>query len=138
MKQFKVNLILVLFVALSSGACGKFSSAGDPIATSGGLSQAVKPYGTCDRRAVTTFNLCVESIGVDYNDAGYLAILQSSCESTGGVFSSDICERTASLGTCILAANQTNETRVTYFAPLYTLVSAQSACATASGIYISN
>ncbi len=138
MNVFKLNLFLILLVAMNTTACGKFSSANDPNAMSGGIAQSVKPFGTCDRKAVATFNLCMESVGSDYNEPGYLAILQSSCESTGGTFSANNCDHTGSLGTCIVEPNQTNETRVTYYPPQYSPSSAQTACGTAGGVYQSN
>jgi hypothetical protein len=133
--MYKYTLALFILSSAFITGCGKFSSAGVSPEEIGGLSLAAKSYGTCDRKLVPTFNICTEANGPDYNDQGYLDILQSSCESTGGVFSTNNCDKIGSLGTCIAGPGQTNETHVTYYSPQFDAASAQAACQSAGGVY---
>ena len=145
-----LKLTLALLLSVSTVGCGKFLSkdgGGSAAATGAGTNTgpspatrlSVKPYGTCDRKAVTTINLCVEATGSEYNDPGYLDILKSSCESTGGVYSANNCDFTTSFGTCVIDPNMTNETHVSYYAPEYTAQSAKDACALITGaVYIAH
>jgi hypothetical protein len=129
---------IIILITLTLVACGSFDATNSTTII-GSSPFAVEPFGTCDRNNVPTFNLCVEAIGSDYNDQGYLDILMSSCESTGGIYSINNCSRTESLGTCVIGAGQSNETHVTYYAPEYTTTSAQTTCATTpGGIYYIN
>jgi hypothetical protein len=77
----------------------------------------------------------VEAVGTDYNDQDYINIMQTSCESTSGTFSTLNCERAGSLGTCIVELFQTNETHMTYYAGIYDGTSAAAACAQAGGLF---
>jgi hypothetical protein len=76
----------------------------------------------------------MEATGSDYNEPGYLGILQSSCESSGGVFSTANCDQTDSFGVCIVAPGQPNEAYITYYPPQYSVDTAKTACeSTGSG-----
>jgi hypothetical protein len=125
-----VRLLILTFMAVSVTACGQFSSS-KSAGSSSGLSLNRKPFGTCDRKDVVTTNLCMEATGSDYNEVGYLSILESSCESSGGVFSTSNCDQTGSFGVCIVAPGQPNETYITYYPPQYSADSAKSACESA-------
>ena len=137
-KLINLSIFVACLMAFANVGCGRFGAAKD----SGldiGAALAAKPFGTCDRKSVPTINLCMEAIGSDYNEAGYLQILESSCTSTGGVFSVSNCDRSMGIGSCIVAAGQTNEAHVTYYPPEYTAQSAKTACeATPDGVYIAN
>ncbi|NJM09982.1 MAG: hypothetical protein HC883_03575 [Bdellovibrionaceae bacterium] len=133
--MFGLKFVFILLIACGATACGQFS-ASDSSSSEGASPLARKPYGTCDRKAVPTIHLCTEAVGSDYNEPGYLDILRSSCESSGGVFSTDICDPQESFGTCVVGAGQPNLAYVSYYPPEYTAESAQTACEdTAGGIY---
>jgi hypothetical protein len=133
----KLSLLIMSLAGLT--ACGGFDALDSGSLKAQGIPHVGKPFGACDRSAVATINLCIEAVGSDYNEPGYLQILQSSCETTGGTYAVDNCDHTGSLGTCYILAEQPNETHVTYFPPEYTAASAQSACAsTAGGVYSPN
>ncbi len=133
--MIKLNIFIVILSALTITACGQFSSSSG--ASSSLIPLERKPYGTCDRKTVATINLCMEAVGIDYDEAGYLGILKSSCESSGGVFSTENCDPASSFGVCIVGAGQSNVTYVTYYPPQFTTVTAQSACEGAGGVYVS-
>ena len=124
--MFKLKILMISVAALSVTACGKFGSSKSSSGV--GLSLNRKPFGTCDRKDVVTTNLCMEATGSEYNEPGYLGILQSSCESSGGVFSQKNCDQTGSFGICIVAPGQSNEAYITYYPPQYNAASAQAAC----------
>lgn len=133
----KIYFLSLVVVALSLTACGKFSSGGNSDGSVGNLLSR-KPLGTCDRKNVGTINLCMEAVGSDYNEPGYLGILQSSCESSGGVFSQENCDPTDSFGSCVVGMGQPNLTYITYYGPTYTSETARAACeGTADAIYFS-
>lgn len=133
----KIFFLSLIVVALNLVGCGQFSSE-EKSGASEANPLARKPLGTCDRKNVGTINLCMEAVGSDYNDSGYLSILQSSCESSGGIFSQENCDPTESFGSCVVGMGQTNLTYITYYAPTYTQESARAACeATADAIYYS-
>ena len=134
---YKYGFLSLMFAALSVTGCGQFNAEDFSDASESVNLLARKPFGTCDRKTVATINLCMEATGADYNEAGYLNILKASCESSGGVFSTDNCASTESFGTCIVEAGQPNMTYVTYYAPTYTATSAQVACeGTSGGVYL--
>lgn len=133
----KWGAFLFLMIALGTTGCGGFDALGGSDGGNAGQ-KVVEPYGTCDRSDVVTVNLCSESVGAEYNDPQYLGILQSSCEGTGGVFSTANCGRTGSIGTCVIGFMQTNETHVTYYPPEYDAAGAQAECAANSGTYRAN
>lgn len=129
--MFRAIPFCLTLLILTTG-CGKFASV-NRSASSHGASLSAKPYGTCDRKNVATFNLCVEVTGPEYNDVGYLDLYKSSCESTGGAYSTNNCDFTGSFGTCIIQGGMSNETHITYFAPEYTAQSAEQACTMVTG-----
>lgn len=134
--MFKICFLSLIVVALNLVGCGQFSSGENSSSLANPLAR--KPFGTCDRKNVDTINLCMEAVGSDYNESGYLSILQSSCESSGGVFSVETCDPTESFGSCVVGMGQTNLTYITYYAPAYTNESAQAACEGIAGaIYFS-
>lgn len=139
MKHFliKFNLAAILLLTLTLVGCGKFESMATnvPAGDSNSNSLARKPYGTCDRKDVTSINLCMEAVGPDYNEPGYLSILQSSCESSGGLFSTGLCDASQGLGTCAVSAGMSNATYISYYSPQYTTQSAQAACDIAGGVF---
>lgn len=130
MKNFKKNAILslVLGASLALSACGKKGGDSTDPTAKGSSSAVLKTFATCDRRGVATYNVCIENIGAVYNDPGYISAVQSSCTSTGGYFSTVACDRSGSIGSCVLAGGQENEVHTTYFASQYDLTSARSAC----------
>lgn len=131
--MMKLKLTILIFAAAGVTACGQFD-ASKSSGGSKGLSLERKPFGTCDRKDVATTNLCMEATGSEYNEEGYLGILQSSCESSGGVFSTKNCEPAGGFGTCIVAPGQPNEAYITYYPPQYSPDSAVTACeSTGSG-----
>lgn len=137
MSVTRFNLLLIVLIALNTSGCGEFTSASGK-ASGLGMPQNVKPFGTCDRKDVALFNLCMEAVGSDYNEPGYLGILHSSCDTTGGVYSTNNCDRTGSLGTCVVEAGKTNEAHTTYYPPLHSLASAQMDCDANGGIFFSH
>jgi hypothetical protein len=124
--MYKLNLILISIFAVLVTGCGQFNSNKQKGAAA--LSMTRKPFGTCDRKSVVSTNLCMEATGTDYNEPGYLGILQSSCESSGGTFSTNNCDQTNSFGVCVVAPGQTNEAYISYYGPQYDAMTAQSAC----------
>lgn len=121
-----INLLLISVLALAITGCGQFNS--NKKTGPAPLSMSRKPFGTCDRKDVATTNLCMEATGHDYNEIGYLGILQSSCESSGGIFSTGNCDQTESFGVCVVAPGQSNEAYISYYPPQYTAESAAGAC----------
>jgi hypothetical protein len=132
---FKHLVFIFILMAMGPVGCGGFDALGGGSDGGNDGLRLVQPYGTCDRSDVTTINLCAESVGSEYNDAQYLSILQSSCESTGGVFSTANCDRTGAIGSCIIGARQAHETHVTYYPPEYDAASAAAACAGQGGAF---
>lgn len=133
--MLKQSILTMMFLALSSTACGKFGVDGGSDGEAALLLRS--SVGTCDRKNVTTVNLCTEAVGPDYTDPGYLDILKSSCESSGGAFSTNNCDATESFGVCVVGIGQSNATYVTYYAPKYDAASAKTECdATPGGLYI--
>lgn len=124
---------LLTLGAFALSACSPLKAVDLSKSGSGGLIFFANPYGTCDRKNIPTYNLCSEVVGADYNDPAYLTILQSSCESTGGTYSTNNCDRTMSVGGCIIAPGQTNEAHISYYSPEYTAQSAQAACLASPG-----
>lgn len=130
----KFRFFTLTIAAFTLTACGEFNSSDSKKEVSAaGTSLVRKPFGTCDRKSVSTINLCMEAVGSDYNEPGYLGILKSSCESSGGIYSTGNCAPANSFGTCIVNAGQANLTFVSYYPPQYTLESAQAACAATAG-----
>lgn len=135
LNMFKLNRLGMCVAVFMLSACAQVntsSSSGAPVVSI--LDRA--SLGTCDRRNLATINLCTEAVGSDYDEPGYLSILQSSCESSSGVFSNENCDPTASFGTCVVGAKQANLTYVTYYPPQYTAASAEVACEDLEGIYM--
>ncbi len=133
MYKYGILFLTTTALALLLSACGEFDTNKASGGANAATSLARKPYGTCDRKGVSTINICMEAVGSEYNEPGYLNILKSSCESSGGVFSTQNCDAAASLGVCIVGAGQTNLTYVSYYPPQYTLESAKAACAATAG-----
>lgn len=132
-----MNKILLLIAMFGLIGCGGFDSSNG--ANNGGsLGNSLmsrKPYGTCDRKTVATTNLCMEAVGTDYNEPGYLGILESSCESSGGTYSSNTCDTTGAFGICVVNPGASNATYISYYAPTYDADSAREACSTAGGLF---
>jgi hypothetical protein len=136
---YRLNCIFIVLLVLATAACGEFdASHSNKVGGSGSVPKPVKSYGTCDRSDVAAFNLCAEMVGSDYNDQAYLDILKSSCESTGGLYSANNCDRTGSLGTCRVAAGLSNEAHVTFYPGQYDAAGAQAECAAEGGEYAAN
>lgn len=132
----KILLCFTLAAGLMLTGCSQFS----PISAEEALSgiQSAKSVGTCDRKAVSLINLCTELVGSDYSDPEYLEVLQTNCESTGGVFSTANCDHTGSVGTCYVQMGQPNEARTTYYPIQYTAASASADCSANAGAFIAN
>ena len=126
----QIRFVGTFLSVLTCFGCGAFdSSKGQQnVAAEASNSLARKPYGTCDRKAVTTVNLCMEAVGKVYSDTSYLDILKNSCESSGGVYSTDNCDTTESLGLCIIGMGESNLTYVTYYPPQFTVEAAKISC----------
>ena len=116
--------------------CGQFAPLSVEEASLG--IQGAKSYGTCDRKAVSLINLCTELTGTDYSDPEYLEVLQTNCESTGGVFSTANCDHSGSVGTCYVQRGQSNEARTTYYPIQYNVVSAAADCSNNGGAFVAN
>lgn len=124
MNKFKPFFFFV--IVLGMAGCEGFTPISADDASNG--SQSVKVFGACDRKAVSLFNLCSEVNGADYNDIDYLQVLQTNCEATGGAFSTISCDRTGSIGACIVGKGQSNEVRTTYYPPRYSVADAEMDC----------
>jgi hypothetical protein len=133
-KTFMSFFIIVIPVGLAG--CQGFSPV-EAIDDSSEI-QNVKAYGSCDRKSVNLFNMCSELNGADYDDADYLDVLKTNCEATGGVFSSLNCDRTGSVGTCIVGKNQSNEVRTSYYPPQNSSETAQADCDANGGKFKKN
>ncbi|HMN67863.1 MAG TPA: hypothetical protein PKC28_04925 [Bdellovibrionales bacterium] len=134
--MYKSKAICLMFATAALAGCAGFDSGGAGSSDAEpSLSLKREPYGTCDRSAVASINLCMEAVGSDYNEEGYLTILQTSCESSGGAYSTANCGAQDAFGLCIVSGGQPNATYISYYPPTYSADSAKSACANAGGVY---
>lgn len=137
--MYKLNKLLIVFALFNTAACGVFDSKKSSQNSGAGAPVTLQrsPYGTCDRKGVPTTNLCMEAVGEDYNEPGYLGILESSCLSSDGAYSTSTCDTTNAFGVCIIGAGQGNVTYVTYYPPQFSAATAASTCQENNGVYIS-
>ena len=92
--------------------------------------------GSCllDATSADGYVICEDYSGTEFNQG----IGKNTCETSGGVYSSDICSTKGALGTCVVFINAAQDYTYTYL-PSGTgsasQITLQSACGTAGGTY---
>ena len=103
------------------------------------LSACAGAGGSCQLNATSAdgYVACEDYLGTEYNQG----IGKNTCETAGGVYSSDPCSTAGALGSCLVFINTAQEYSYTYL-PSGTgsasQVTLQSACGVAGGTYSEN